>query len=205
MGYIPWKFYNEWVSALANNQNDESAAPIFRVAEVMLNYAEAAAELEIFNQAIADETINKLRERGGVAAMKVVDIDESWDTTRDPDVDPVIWEIRRERAVELAAEGFAFNDARRWKKAESQLSKMPVGAYVNKADYGSPAAMKLAKKNADGSYTVDATLTEGYVCIGDLPANGWKSHYYLYPLPLDDLALNKNLKQNDGWGSVSAQ
>ena len=201
MGYVPWKFYNEWVTALTNMKNDDSAAPIFRVAEVMLNYAEAAAELGDFTQTIADETINRLRDRGAVAHMIVDAIDANWDTARDSDVDPVIWEIRRERAVELAAEGFAFNDARRWKKAESQLSKMPVGAYIKKADYGNPADMKLAKKNADGSYTIDDTLTEGYVCIGNLPAHGWQSHYYLYPLPLDDLALNKNLKQNNGWGS----
>ncbi len=89
----------------------------FQVGEVMLNYAEAAFELGRFTQEVADATINKLRARGGTKNMTVGQIDADWDTKRDSDVAPVLWEIRRERVMELATEGFHFDDLRRWKKS----------------------------------------------------------------------------------------
>ena len=57
--------------------------PIFKIEEVLLNYAEAAWELQRFDQAVADKTINKLRERAGVANMTVADINDSFDPNRD--------------------------------------------------------------------------------------------------------------------------
>lgn len=72
---------------------------------------------EGFNQTVADLTINKLRDRVGVAHMKVAEINAGFDPKRDQTVDPVLWEIRRERMVELMGEGFGFYDVRRWKKA----------------------------------------------------------------------------------------
>lgn len=200
MGYIPWKFYNTWVLCPSNDKSNNSVAPIFRVGEVMLNYAEAAFELGSFTQEVADATINKLRTRGGVAPMTVAEITSTWDLKRDNDVDPVLWEIRRERIMELAGEGFAFNDIRRWKKAEVQLSKMPFGAYVVKADYGNPSAMKVAQIHVDGTVDLAPVSGEGNLYIFTLDGvKGWQSHYYLYPLPLNDLALNPNLKQNPGY------
>ena len=43
--------------------------PLFRLGEILLNYAEAMYELGQFDQSIADETINKLRKRAHVADM----------------------------------------------------------------------------------------------------------------------------------------
>lgn len=60
------------------------------------------------NQNVADKTINKLRPRANVALMKVAEIDETFDPDRDQTVDPILWEIRRERIVELMGEGFRF-------------------------------------------------------------------------------------------------
>lgn len=94
----------------------------FQVGEVMLNYAEAAFELGRFTQEVADATINKLRARGGTKNMTVGQIDADWDTKRDSDVAPVLWEIRRERVMELATEGFHFDDLRRWKKKRKKYS-----------------------------------------------------------------------------------
>ena len=72
----------------------------------------------MFNQGIADATINKLRERGEVAPMVVANIDASFDPTRDSEIDPILWEIRRERGIELMGEGFRREDLRRWKKMD---------------------------------------------------------------------------------------
>lgn len=195
MGYFVWRYYNTTTDVSTNNDVGTTDAPIFRVEEVMLNYAEASFEINQFSQSIANETINKLRKRGGVADMIISDIGEDWDTNRDNDVHPVLWEIRRERVAELATEGFHFNDLRRWKKAESVLNEKPYGAFINKADYGNSSSTKIQDKNGN---IIEGDNKEGYLWFHNKP-NGWLSYYYLYPIPLNDLALNNNLKQNPGW------
>ena len=66
---------------------------------------EAMYELGLFDQSIADKTINKLRKRAHVADMVLTDITTDFDPERDQDVNPLLWEIRRERRVELMGEG----------------------------------------------------------------------------------------------------
>ena len=81
--------------------------PLFYIEEVLLNYAEAMFENGLFTQQVADATINKLRKRAGVADMKISrKIGTDFDPQRDMTVDPVLWEIRRERMVELMGEAF---------------------------------------------------------------------------------------------------
>lgn len=182
LGYFFFKYYN----TITDNSGpiNTTDAPIFRIEEVQLNYAEATWELSAFNQSIADLTINKLRARAGVAPLTVASITAGFDSKRDASVDPVLWEIRRERRVELIGEGFRFDDLRRWKKG-TYLNKQQVGVWVNNDDYGN--ALKI---NGGGK--------EGYVEFFGKPA-GWLDYYYLYPIPKDQLALNAKLVQNPGW------
>ena len=133
-----------------------------------MNYAEAMYELGLFDQSIADKTINKLRKRAHVADMVLTDITTDFDPDRDQDVNPLLWEIRRERRVELMGEGTRLDDLRRWKK----------GHYVK--------VMNGPSNN------------EGYVYYFEKPI-GWLEHYYLNPIPLNQLALNPALEQNPGW------
>lgn len=180
-GYQLFKFYN---NILQVQNVDNSDAPIFRIAEVMINYAEAKYELGEFNQAIANSTINKLRARGGVAPYIIGQ--EPSDPSRDPSVNPVLWEIRRERAIELMAEGFRFNDLRRWHKMDyTQTEKL--GRWIVRSDYGNALTV------LDGG-------TAGYVTVqGPPPAGGFPEYYYLYPIPSNEIVLNPNLVQNPGW------
>lgn len=195
-GYWVYKHYNTHDPyPLTANSSD---APLFRMGEVLLNYAEAMWELGEFDQNVADKTINKLRERAGVASIVLTDITTSFDPKRDVSIDPVLWEIRRERRVEMMGDGFRFNDLRRWKKGE----------YVNKQKFGRwYSAEQLI---ADGLISNESQCKlkfkgggkEGYIEFFGDPVKegyGWKEHYYLYPLPLNDLALNPQLKQNPGW------
>lgn len=173
-----------------------SDAPIFRIEEVMLNYAEAYYEKNgDLTDEVLEKTINVLRKRAGVDPLdKSAVID---DPKRDPDVAPLLWEIRRERRVELMGEGFRFDDIRRWKKGE----------YVNKQKLGRwySADQLVADGVISDKSQCKIKFTEGdhgyIVFYGDPVAEGlgWQEHYYLYPLPLDDLALNPELKQNTGW------
>lgn len=185
MGFWVWKYYNTHTVCTDATGVNTTDAPLFRIGEVMVNYAEAMCELGKFDQPAADKSINKLRKRGHVATMTVNDINDAFDPDRDPSVPALLWEMRRERRIELMGEGFRLDDLRRWKKGE-YVNKQPLGVYVTEA-----SAKKVKVKDGLGS-------DEGYVYFFDTPL-GWKEHYYLYPLPLKQLALNTNLEQNPVW------
>lgn len=178
-GYRFVKLYNKINDISSADIND---APIFRLGEVLVNYAEAKFELGEFNQNIADKTINQLRKRGGVAPLVIGS--EPEDPTRDNDVHPTLWEIRRERAVELMGEGFRFDDLRRWKKG-GYLNKQKLGRWEQNADYDNKLPIR------DGA-------DEGYIALDPTPPQ-FPDFYYLYPIPSDEILLNPNLKQNSGW------
>ncbi|MFV0346362.1 MAG: RagB/SusD family nutrient uptake outer membrane protein [Bacteroidales bacterium] len=180
-GYKLFKYFNKYMSV--QNQ-DITDAPVFRMGEVMLNYAEAVYELGEFNQTVADVTINKLRARGGVAPLTVGA--EPNDPTRDQAIAPTLWEIRRERAIELMGEGYRFDDLRRWKKMD-YTEEEKLGRWVNNADYGNRLKIQ------DGA-------EEGYVVVHGKPTGGsFPDYYYLYPIPSNEIVLNPNIKQNTDW------
>lgn len=182
LGYFYWKQYNRF--PLDANTYSTTAYPVFRIGEVWLNYAEAMYELGQFTQGVADETINKLRVRAGVAPMEVSQINAGFDLNGDPAVPPILWEIRRERRVELMGDGFRFNDLKRWDEG-TYLNKMQLGVSINNADYGN----KL---------TIYGGGEEGYVQFFPAPL-GWQDKYYLEPIPTQELQLDKKLVQNPGW------
>ncbi|MGQ1787518.1 RagB/SusD family nutrient uptake outer membrane protein [Saccharicrinis sp. GN24d3] len=183
-GYWLYKFQNRISQGFQNS--DVHDAPLFRMGEVMLNYAEAAFELGEFTQAVADATVNKLRARGHVAALSISAIPD--DPTRDATVEPALWEIRRERAVELMYEGFRTDDLRRWKKWGEYTKEAKLGRWVVNSEYGN----KLPIQNG---------ADEGYVQPYAAP-EGVPDHYYLSPIPSDQIVLNPQLKQNPGWSSI---
>ncbi|MFA6335237.1 MAG: RagB/SusD family nutrient uptake outer membrane protein [Bacteroidales bacterium] len=117
-GYLITKYTNPAITGNDRTQINANFtnAPLFWLAEVYLNYAEAAAELGTITQADADNTINKLRARGGVAALNISNI--AADPKKNADVSALLWEIRRERRTELAFDGFRYWDLRRWKKID---------------------------------------------------------------------------------------
>ncbi len=186
LGYYLWKFYNTTTPTDATDNTTD--CPVLHIEEAMLNYAEAMYEMGQFSQGVADQTVNKLRARANVAAMQVADINASFDPARDASVSPVLWEIRRERRVELMGEGFRFDDLRRWNKGNYINQHSQLGVRVKRADY--PANVVKIYQNAN----------QGYVqYFQDATTKTWPDYYYLHPLPLNDLTLNTNLVQNPGW------
>lgn len=204
MGFCMWKYYNTTTPSTTANSDNTTDAPIFRYEEVLLNYAEAMCELGKFDQAVADQTINLMRRR---PSCNVADMDvdaiaaagRSWDPALEAGgyynraADPVLWEIRRERRLEFVGEGFAFRDIRRWKIADLVLNKRPQGAWIDRNVYGG----NLTLQDIDGN-TLPADAQYGYGAYFGKPS-GWLEHYYLYPLPLNNLVLNEALEQNPGW------
>jgi len=107
--------------------------PVLRYAEILLIYAEARAELGELTQADLDITVNILRDRAGMPSLSMnpaVDPvqESSYSNTKTNSQWKEILEIRRERRIELAMEGFRYDDLMRW-HAGKLLEKEPEGIY----------------------------------------------------------------------------
>ena len=209
-GYAVLKFFNEDIKDLPNGNSslNDTHAPVIRFGEVLMNYAEACTELGTLTQADLDKSINRLRKRtvattipnlqvmGGQPAVNGVVYD---DPKRDPTVSSLLWEVRRERRIELMMEGFRNEDLRRWKKLDyTDTQKYPdinKGAWVKKSNYPATLVVTLENNAAEG-YVVPAPKPETQRLFTD-------TKIYLNPLPLDQIKLYKDhgvdLKQNPGW------
>lgn len=109
--------------------------PVYRYAETLLIYAEAKAENGTLTQTDLDQSVNLLRARAGMPPMNLATSNAMPDlllAAKYPDVTGgmkgVILEIRRERRVEFALEGYRYDDLMRW-HAGKLLEKIPEGMY----------------------------------------------------------------------------
>lgn len=194
--------------------------PIFRHAEILLNYAEAMAELNKLTQAEANRSINLLRDRVGMPRIMVdaVTTDPQQADLYNNVSDPLILEVRRERRVELAMEGFRYYDLIRWKQGRL-LARTFYGAY-----YPGKGTFDLDGDGSDDIGIVDARPSPAdpavqYFVLGNSRAlsEGDRGNIiihpninkvfdenkdYLYPLPLNELILNPQLHQNPNWQDV---
>ena len=193
-GYQQFKHANPVVEpqgAGPGNPGGTTATILFRYAEVLLNYAEAAVEANACTQEILNQTINVLRDKVAMPhlTMAVGFTDPNWDY---PSLSPLINEVRRERRIELAFEGYRFDDLMRW-AATDIIKRKQLGARFSQFE-GKP---------------FDPVLNNLYITDGYLDPwqqtdakNGWKFNpgkNYLKPLPTNELTLNEKLKQNPGY------
>jgi hypothetical protein len=220
-GYHPIKWSTDDASMDGGSLNT-NAVHLFRYAEVLLNYAEAKAELNQLTAADWALTVGALRARagitGGLTALPTV-VDPYLSTVYFPGVsDPVILEVRRDRGIELAMEGFRFYDIVRW--ARGSLMEMEWrGIYVPAANtlidldesgtpdvyfmtVNVPTAQRVAGVTYISVAGTDFKLANGtsgeIVWRSDIPRK-WEQKNYLYPIPEGDLLTNPELKQNPGW------
>lgn len=116
---------------------------VFRYAEILLNYAEAAYELAKMDDALS--AVNRIRERAGIATLTSIDRDR----------------IRNERKVELAFEGHRYWDVRRWRTAVADLSKPLSGIrYILDLETGK-YQLKIIDK-VDGESNIPQFRPENY-------------------------------------------
>ena len=178
--------------------NGETALPIIRYAEGLLAYAEAAAELEMWSDDIANKTLKALRERAGVkylAPAKDANFTDFGYT-----LTPVLQEIRRERRSELALQGFRLDDLMRWKADKLIVGKCGKGAYVGDESILFKSYSPDNQKRIRERLTLDDNKWADPMA-GTLPS-GYQFHAdrdYLLPIPPSELELNKKLKQNLKW------
>ena len=121
-------------------------------------------------------------------------------------------EIRRERACELFGEGHRMDDLKRWGIAHINLVGQKLGHYVlgtayetekaNSAQYfGEPCYYPEKYPLRYGIYegTGKNDPDYGRSIANDPTTLNFIQRDYLTPLPLDQMRLNTNLKQNPGW------
>lgn len=139
-GYHPIKFVQSYESKAYSTDNSDNDMPVYRYAEVLLNYAEAKAELGTLTQGDIDISIKLIRDRVGMPNLDMAAANAkpceylSSAEFGYPNVSGsnkgVILEIRRERAIELFEEGYGrYFDLMRW-KAGYCLNQPFYGMYI---------------------------------------------------------------------------
>jgi hypothetical protein len=158
--------------------------PIFRYAEILLNYAEALNELNgSYTDATSNITVdrnideiksafNRVRFRAGLPGLSAAEL-VSQESIRNA--------IKLERKIEFACEGRRYHDLRRWLDAPTAYSKPITGMNV-----------KATSSQRDKFYT-RTTLSE------PLTYRAWSYKMYFWPIPKEAIDKNSKLVQNPGW------
>lgn len=190
---------------------------LIRYAEVLLNYAEAMAELGRFDESVWNQTIAVLRKRAGINALPPVAADSYMQAVYFPAIsDKYLLEIRRERGIELCYEGLRYDDLLRWKRGDL-LEMSWKGIYVPVLDVpmdldgnGTPDVSFVLKSPSTATpgvfyFVIDnksSRLSEGdkgNILWREDETRVFDEKKYLYPISENDIILNPALTQNPGW------
>lgn len=213
-GYSGRKFATEHK---LRGDNEESADYLhIRLAEIYLIYAEAVCELG--NGEISDAdlnySINNVRARAGIAPLTHALIAPYSSLS-------LLGEIRRERTLELFAEGHRLTDLCRWGIAVEELAGAPVcGVYVSYNGSSTEYATATNPTTSTNAPIFTASAYNGMITDQDLTVSTYAGiqktkagavitekgssrnftlKNYLQPIPATQISLNSNLKQNPNW------
>lgn len=158
---------------------------VIRYAEVLLIYAEATYEKDgSISDADLDKSINVLRQH-----VNMPDLTNAFVTANGLDM---LTELRRERTIELAFEGFRREDLLRWKEAENVLPNDIKGVKWVGTEFETHFPDIIVGEHIK----VD---NEGFIIVESSSIRNFQSKHYLFPIPLKQIQLNSNLTQNPGW------
>ena len=182
-GYNLRKYNSPNVDKINGQGQGQRNAPIFRLAETYLNYAEAMNEyLSVPDQTVYD-AVNAVRARVGMPALPIIPSDATKEGMRQ--------RIRNERRVELAFEGHRFWDVRRWLIA-TQVDNTDV--------HGMNARPTTAELAATGqNVNSEAAGVAVFYKQVVIQSRSFQSKHYLMPIPPTEIDKDKNLVQNFGW------
>lgn len=206
-GYQPIKYYI-YEQDQKGFDKETHDFPIFRYAEVLLNYAEAKAELGECTQQILNKTVNLLRRRAGLP-----DLQENPEYT-DPKytkygLPSLLIEIRRERRVEFALEYLRYQDLMRWGWGE-RLAEPVLGMRLEDSDFSNPrydGAITKAEDPNHGNNAIYRVEINGKHYIDAYGGTNYASERrsfdptkdYLRPIPGSAISANPKLGQNPRW------
>ena len=151
--------------------------PMIRLAELYLNYAEAANEVNGPTEEVYS-MLNSIRDRAGINTVEQAWSDATIAATvnKHTTKDGLREIIQHERLIEFAFEGHRYNDLRRWKMAEDYLNSPVKG------------------------WSVDLSTEDGFYTLRDVGNRSFSSpRDYLHPISINELTINTNLIQNPGW------
>ncbi|AIY15215.1 RagB/SusD family nutrient uptake outer membrane protein [Cellulophaga baltica] len=190
--FMSWKWGTD--EAYRATKTEAYDMPFIRLAEVYLMYAEALYELNgSLTDAEMNESINLIKARAGLPA-----ISNSFLAANNMNIET---EIRRERTIELYAEGATrFNDLKRWGIAEEELGETKFGAVIEGTVYENNPDLYTPEGYGFG----EATTTTGVgprsaLVVEPSSIRNFSRDNYLFPIPTSQIGLNPNMLQNPGY------
>ena len=224
--WIKWVQMEE--DPFSGDTKSYNSIPVIRYGEILLNYAEAAAELGHMDKTVWEKTIGALRKRAGVKSIYPGDAGyeaDTWlrdyytlDVKHPSALTDILLEIRRERVTELMLEGQSrYDDLMRWHMGDLIERRYNHtgwrGIYITEEE-GKTGFVWAGKKYTVGtgasneynykiSKSGDAKTwslsegTYGYI-VYHYPLE-WHDKMYTQPISSAALAVNPDLKQNNGW------
>ena len=220
-GYEPIKFVS--TAAHSGASKGTSDWPLFRTAEVYLNYAEAKAELGTLTKDDLLISIDRIRDRAGMKGLDMAAANANPDpfllacypnVTKSENTG-VILEIRRERTIELVMEGLRMWDMFRWKEGAQLVNETNPyygiyfsgpGLYDMDGDGRNDLELYVDKQTsspADGLTVLrigsdiilsDMAENRGYVVAWSTLKYTWNEERdYLWPIPADQRVLTGGL------------
>ncbi|KGE13072.1 RagB/SusD family nutrient uptake outer membrane protein [Sphingobacterium deserti] len=227
-GYHQIKGFQNVLSVEARRNLD---IPLYRYAEVLLNFAEAKAELGTLTQEDLHRSINLLRRRVDMPDLALAQAIDPAMSIKHPNVEStqrnMVLEVRRERRVELAFEGFRFDDLMRWNLGKLLENKregiyfsglgqhdmtgdgvpdivlLPESATIPAVKEKNSLGRELVYYRAGGfGQDVGVFLSQGNSgTVETIERTGTfeEPKYYYRPIPQIEIQLNNNLKQIFGW------
>ena len=190
--FMSWKWGTD--EAYRATKTEAYDMPFIRLAEVYLMYAEALYELNgSLTDAQMDESINLVKARAGLPA-----ISNSFLATNNMDIET---EIRRERTIELYAEGATrFNDLKRWGIAEEELGETIYGAVIEGTVYeDNPDLYTPSGYGFGEGVTTTGVGERRAIIVQPSSTRNFSRDDYLFPIPTSQIGLNNNINQNPGY------
>ena len=184
--YYLRKFIQEDTDFLSNGSAFPHCWPLFRYAEIYLNYAEAlynAGGSKDFKGALSGvnftmsplEAVNAVRQRAGVGEIPATEPASAF-----------LERIHKERRVELAFEDHRYWDLRRWKTADKAVDLYGLTIEAETVVSGTEEAPVVSYNVKSVSKTL-------------LRTNYWNDKMYYYPISRSEIFKNRELNQNQGW------
>ena len=220
-GLIIRKFVkDDWKDFNNHGLVADNCYPYLRYAEVLMTYIEAKNELGQCTQEDLDKTINLIRERAyrgtGINYPRV-------EITSQAALRKI---IRMERRSEFAFEGLRYRDLLRWRIAEKSHNKSMYylsRAWSGSADWNgltgdesnlvlSSDFLTILKNWDDRNFPIGGIPEideDGLPDLSPMEKAGYITTFYkmsfdpnknyLWPIPADDILVNSNLTQNEGY------
>ena len=175
-GYVRMKGVSPDYNA-KNSLNVDIPYPVYRYAEILLNYVEALNEYDYeSNKTQIHKYMNMIRTRAGLPELSGSFDQESMREA-----------IRHERRVELCGEKRRYFDTRRWLIAEQTDGGDFYGMNV---DGGNENVNNVNWTSTDMQPFYQRTVFETRV---------FRKAYYLFPIPQTEINKDPNIVQNPGW------